>query len=737
MSIKLPAGPGRERAYGSWLRQFSMRLLAYGALLLLLGGFLNRVVVMRLARLEETAERLAQGDYTARADAAGGDEVSSLSLAFNHMASAIQDHSAALKESEERFRTATESMRDAFVLIEAAGGAVVWWNKAAEAMFGYARDEILGRPLHQVLLPDGPRQDMDRGLTHFARNGEGPLIGQTLEMMARHRDGYDFPVELSLSAIPLGGHWQAVGVVRDITERRRIEGELALYHQHLEELVEQRTAELNSLFQALPDIYFRMDQDGTILDYRSGRDSDLFVAPERFMGRRVQDVLPEDVGRLFSAAFQALREGKAEAHLEYSLALPAGLQYFEARFLPLGEQQTVAVVRNITERRALDDAREAARREAERLARLRSEFLANMSHEIRTPLNGVLGMAQIGSRDAEAGTKAKHHFGRILESGRLLLSIVNDILDFSRIEAGKMLVERLRVDLRRLVQESGNLVADRARAKGVEFSIEIAPDVPEMGLGDPVRLAQILGNLLSNAVKFTLKGKVSLLLSREGESLVFRVTDTGIGLSAEQIVRLFTPFEQADGSTTRKFGGTGLGLSIARRLAELMGGEIRVDSTPGAGSRFQLRIPYVPTEALPGQPEDSPAARGCRRLVGLSVLVAEDNEVNRMVLEEMLRDEGARVLLVGDGRQAVDAVQKDFAAYDLVLMDIQMPVMDGLEAARLLQSLAPDLPVVGQTAHAMTEERDKCLAAGMVDHLAKPIETEDLVAAVLKHARRV
>lgn len=735
MSIKLPAGPLREREYGAWLHQFSFRLAGYGALLLLLGMFLNRVVVARLARLEGVAGKLAGGDYAARAELDGQDEVGSLSRAFNHMAGAIQGHARDLQESEARFRTATESMRDAFVLIEAADGTVLWWNKAAEGMFGYPREQMLGKPLHKMLLEGGARQAMGEGLARFAQSGEGALIGHTQELMARHRDGYEFPIELSLSAMPLGGRWQAVGVVRDITERRQTEGELARYRQHLEELVVQRTSELNSLFLALPDMYFRMARDGTILDFRCGQGRDLYVAPEQFLGQRMQDVLPPDVGQTFSSAFAGLNESGGEGSLEYKLPMPPGLQYFEARLLPLGENQMVAVIRNITERRAMEEAREAARQEAVRLARLRSEFLANMSHEIRTPLNGVLGMAQIGFRGSEPGSKAAHHFERILESGRLLLSVVNDILDFSRIEAGKMPLEWVAVDVRRLVSEAGNLVAERARAKGVEFLVLPDVNLPLACLGDAMRLAQILANLLSNAVKFTAKGRVTLSAGREGSSLVFRVADTGIGMSAEQVERLFSPFEQADGSTTRKFGGTGLGLSIALRLAELMGGTIRVQSTLGEGSRFELRIPY-----LPAQEQDSATAgestAEAQRLAGISILVAEDHELNRLVLQEMLSEEGARVTLVADGQQALDAVLREGAgAWDLVLMDIQMPVMDGLEATRRILSLAPDLPIVGQTAHAMAEEREKCRAAGMVAHLAKPIDLDELVTLVQQHRR--
>ncbi|KAB2963485.1 ATP-binding protein, partial [Zoogloea sp.] len=380
----------------------------------------------------------------------------------------------------------------------------------------------------------------------------------------------------------------------------------------------------------------------------------------------------------------------------------------------------------------------AARAEAERLARVKSEFLANMSHEIRTPLNGVLGLARIGFRDSRGRDKARDTFARIVSSGQLLLGIINDILDFSKIESGKLRVESIPVDLGKVIREVLELMEERAGAKGLILRFRRGGSLPPSCLSDPLRIGQILINLLSNAIKFTDQGEVSLGVSHEGEQLVFQVTDSGIGMSEEELAKVFAPFEQADNSTTRKFGGTGLGLTITRRIVELMGGVVTVRSRPGEGSCFEVRLPCVPT-ALPVAPDaalpfQADAAPGGLRLAGLSLLVAEDNEVNRMVLEEMLGEEGALVSLACNGQEAVDAVrQQGAAAFAAVLMDVQMPVMDGFDATRAIHALAPDLPVIGQTAHALDEERERCFAAGMVDHLAKPIDPERLVEVVRRH----
>jgi CheY-like chemotaxis protein/anti-sigma regulatory factor (Ser/Thr protein kinase) len=351
----------------------------------------------------------------------------------------------------------------------------------------------------------------------------------------------------------------------------------------------------------------------------------------------------------------------------------------------------------------------------------------------------VLGLAQIGHRDHDG--PARQIFDQIMDSGQLLLGIINDILDFSKIEAGKLQIEALPVDVQALLNRAATQVRERAGRKGLILTTEVASNLPATVQSDPMRLEQVLLNLLSNAVKFTDAGRVQVSAGLHEGQLVLSVTDTGIGMTPDQVQSLFRPFEQGDSSTTRQYGGTGLGLSISKRLVELLGGEIVVTSEPGMGSRFDVILPLI------GSPQIEvpivPAAKSPlselpigQRLAGLRVLAAEDNLINQMVLREFLTLEGAVCIMADSGAAAIECVvQQGEASFDIVLMDIQMPGMSGYEATRELQKLAPHLPVVGQTAHAMLEERIKCQEAGMVDLVVKPIDLNVLVQTIQRRAR--
>ncbi|NNM80164.1 MAG: response regulator [Gallionella sp.] len=374
-----------------------------------------------------------------------------------------------------------------------------------------------------------------------------------------------------------------------------------------------------------------------------------------------------------------------------------------------------------------------ARDAATAASQAKSSFLANMSHEIRTPINGLLGMARIGARDS-LEPKSREIFNRLRNSGSHLLSVINDILDFSKIEAGMMRVEASPFHLASIVDDGVSMVAESARSKGLTLSVAYAPGVPEWVVGDKFRLGQILLNLLSNAIKFTERGRVDLNISCADQLVSFHITDTGIGMSETQLAKLFQAFEQADSSTTRKYGGTGLGLAISRNIARLMGGDIRAVSQLGVGSTFCLSLP-LPATTPRHEPSKTPGAP-CR-LKGIWILAVDDVELNRMVLEDQLIHEGARVILANDGQQALERLEAvGVSQFDVVLMDVQMPEMDGMEATRRIAAIAPGLPVIGFTAHAMVEERDKCFAAGMVDHVAKPVEIDTLVAAILRHVQQ-
>ena len=392
---------------------------------------------------------------------------------------------------------------------------------------------------------------------------------------------------------------------------------------------------------------------------------------------------------------------------------------------------------DVTEQHFARQTLERAKDEAEQANRTKSQFLANMSHEIRTPMNAVLGLAQIGMRE-NTGRATGKTCQRIFEAGQYLLRVINDILDFSKIEAGKMTLENRAFALAPEVERVAGLMAERASDKGIEFGVRFDAVSPASTfvVGDPLRIGQILLNLLGNAIKFTVRGRVILTVKREQRQTLFVIEDTGIGMAPEQRERLFSAFDQADNSTTRKFGGTGLGLAISRNLAQLMGGDISVVSTLNQGSTFTVRLPLETATAAAPEPQPARLVDG-PQLTGLRILAAEDMELNRIVLEDMIVNLGGQIHFVFDGQQAVDAVKAAPDACDIVLMDIQMPVMDGYQATRLIHAIAPRLPVIGLTAHALAEERQHCLDAGMVAHVTKPIQTAELVAAILAQCRPV
>ncbi len=679
----------------------------------------------------------------------------------------------AVKESELRFRTFSDSAQNAFVILDEQG-EITFWNPAAERIFGYSAEEMLGQPLHARLAPAWYQDSSHEAYREFARTGRGPVIGSTVELSALRKSGAEFPIELALSAFQVKGRWLSGGIIRDISPQKQLLEELRHAKEELERRVAERTEELSRTnFQLMQEISVRRQAEETTLTMLSLQNATIEATAEGILvvdlsgnwvsfNRKFLDLwsIPHDMVRrddrwimqnyalpqiVDSDSFLRKIEemyGTPEAIYQYVVTFKNGtvLELYSQPHC-LRDQIIGRVVSfcDITSHIRNEQELIKAREKAEAANRAKSDFLANMSHEIRTPMNAIIGLGHLTLR-TDLTPLQRDYLTKSLTAADGLLQLLNDLLDYSKIEAGKLELEEASFELQPLLERLRSMMGVGASAKGIPLNLTIDPLTPTTLEGDPLRLEQILLNLLGNALKFTHAGEIELTLrplAEDGERLLleFSVRDTGIGMTPEQAERIFEMFSQADSSTTRRYGGTGLGLSICRRLVALMGGELRVESQPGQGSTFTFTANFTrgtTLPSLPKQPLDQDTVR--RALAGCRLLVAEDNPINQLVLQKLLEEVGASVIVAADGREVLAAVNRRKGQFDAVIMDLQMPEMDGYEATRRLRKLwSPlQLPIIAMTADNRKEERECCLKIGMNDHLTKPVNPDRLYACLME-----
>jgi len=731
-----PAGPGEASAALAAAQQQTWAIVAClvaGAAVLAGADLwrLRRMVTGPLEAIGKALDRRAAGDLTARAPLGGVREIRALAAAFNGLVDTIS-------ETDRRVGDLAAALDDVIWLLELdPSPRFVFVNPAYERVYGRSAAALLDDA--SAWLGAVHPEDRERLMEIWRSSPAGPIETEYRVVWpdgeVRHVHARAFPVRRDDGGAP-----QIAGVTRDVTAQRAqalaLEASVTESHAALERM---RVAEERSraILAALPDVLLEVTPEGVWVDCRAPRPEDFFLPPESVVGRTIADVVPaEHVPNVMQAMEESRRTGRVRP-VEYAISVPRGVRHFEARYSWCATGNCLVTVRDITRRKEAEAALQAAHSAAEAASRSKGEFLALMSHEIRTPMNAVIGMTGLlldGPLDAEQ----REHAEIIRASGEALLALLNDILDFSKIEAGRLSIESASFELPALLEEVVGLLSERASAQGDTLGCEIAGDVPELVTGDAARLRQVLINLVGNAVKFTQEGRVTLRVRREADAggtprIRFEVQDTGPGIPDEIQPRLFQEFTQADASTTRRFGGTGLGLAISKRLTELMGGEIGLESRVGEGSTFwvTLPLPAAKTERI-GASEPLRAAPPAGPL-GLYVLVAEDNAVNRRLALALLAKLGCRADAVANGRQAVAAALR--ADYDVILMDCQMPEMDGYEATRELRQRQGDgrrTPIVALTANALRGDRERCLEAGMQDYVSKPVRIDALRAALAR-----
>jgi PAS domain S-box-containing protein len=647
-----------------------------------------------------------------------------------------------LLDSQAHLRAITNSAQDAILMMDDQG-LLTFWNPAAERIFGHSRTEAIGRNLHDLIAPQRYHAAYHAAFPEFLRTGKGGAIGQILEFQGLHKDGHEIDVAIALSAVQIQESWHTVGIVRDITAKKRLE----VARRQIED---QLRLALNASHAVAWAGDLKTDKVIEI-----GPVAEIFGKPEGFrhegLSSLLEDVYPEDKALLL-AALRAGSQGETggDYNVEFRIKLADG----SARWLqgsgrfggdPHGPPTSVqGITFDITERKqATEDMKganlklEAAGQLANRLAIeaqaaniAKSQFLANMSHEIRTPMNGVIGMIGL-LLGTELSDEQRRYAETVRLSGEALLSLINDILDFSKIEADKLELENIDFDLRTTIEDTAELLAVRAHEKGLEFVCRVDPEVQTFLKGDPGRLRQILLNLGSNAIKFTARGEVFIEVKLDGASgekikIRFEVRDTGIGIPADKIAQLFSAFQQVDASTTRRFGGTGLGLAISKRLVEAMGGEIGIESIEGSGSTFWFTAAFEP------QPfRDRSAGADQAMIQGMRVLVVDDNATNRLILREQLASWNTRHDEAESATQALEMLRAARAKGDpfrVVISDMQMPEMDGESLGKSIKA-DPDISdtiLVMMTSLGRRGDAKRFKAIGFSAYLTKPVKQSQL-----------
>jgi len=658
--------------------------------------------------------------------------------------SAQKETERELSRSEEFSRAVLDTAVNPIITIDAVGH-IRSFNHSAEKLLGYQQDEVVGKNV-RILMPEPYHSKHDGYINNFMSGGAPRIIGKGREVVAQCEDGKQIPIHLSVGKMDMGTETMFVGIMTDISEQKAVEQELLQHRVKLEELVSIATKEVEAIVETAANGVITIDENGTIQVFNPSAEKLFGWAQCDVVGQNVTMLMGEQDAQRHAAYiehFLATRDsGDKQGSGREIYAKTKSGRYFPAyiaighRELQNGKHLFVAFIRDITEQKEKEQELKLAKELAEQAAKARSAFLANMSHEIRTPMNAIIGFSELVQQSEGLSEETAEYMDIIVSSSKSLLTLINDILDVSKLDSGQYTLDYVRFNLPNALADAMKMMEYRATEKGLKLVVTYDNNLPQRFFGDPHRLRQVLVNLVGNSIKFTERGQISVSVSEgtQPQELLFVVSDTGIGMSSEQVRSVFDPFSQADSSISRRFGGTGLGTTICKQIVELMQGQIWVESQQGVGSQFYFTcvLPQVEDDidCLYEGPLQTADEYVSPRV--FHILVAEDIPENATLVILRLERQGHIVSWAKNGQEAVELFKKH--KYDLILMDVMMPEMDGLEATKHIRQLEKArnvyTPIVALTASVLTEEHHLFYQAGMDAIEFKPIDFVSLFSVM-------
>ncbi len=634
-----------------------------------------------------------------------------------------------LKERELKLNTITNSAHDAIIMMDHSG-AISFWNNAATNILGWTEAEALGKNLHKLLAPESYHSAHFTAFPHFQKTGKGNAVGKTLELNAVRKDGAQITVELSLSSILLNNNWCAVGIMRDITERKQAE-----------KAVIESELKFRSIFENIQDVYYEVDLKGTIKEVSRSIEilSKGLYKRDDLLGKFIHDYYADTGER--EIFLQKIREKGSVTDYEIILKnrdgneIPCSITskiVFNDAHAPI---KIIGTIRDISDRKKAETDLLKSKEKAEESDRLKSAFLANMSHEIRTPMNGILGFANLLTEPGLTGEKQSEYLGIIEQSGKRMLNIINDIVDISKIESGQMSLNIKETDLNEQILYIYVFFKPEVEKRGMylKYNNSLA-DRDAIIKTDKEKIVAVLTNLVKNAIKFTNNGGIEFGYVKNNDFLEFFVKDTGMGIRPEQRNVIFDRFRQGSESMSRDYEGAGLGLSISKAYVEMLGGKMWVTANEPSGSVFYFTIPYLPLQAEKITVTDNVSLKrqGGASPENLKVLIAEDDITSEKILSVFIEEFCREKLYAKTGIDAVEICRKN-PDIDMILMDVKMPGMNGYDTTREIRKFNKNVIIIAQTAYAFTGENEKAKEAGCNDYISKPISKEALVEIIRKY----